>query len=117
MKTVKIIIPDEKPLSWNMVYAGSHWSVRQLEKDRVKYRIIENATHPEIFVTRVDIFIVAYFSGRPYDSDNIFDKIYVDGLKGLYLKDDSPQYVRYVATRSEKDANNPRLEIEIIEVD
>lgn len=117
MRIEKIIIQDEKPLSWNTMYAGVHWSVRSAEKERVRYMVLASASHPKMFTTRVDIFITAYFQGKQFDSDNIFDKVYVDALKGLYVPDDTPKYVRYVGTRSEKDANNPRLEIEIIEAD
>ena len=107
------------------MYAGQHWSKRAEEAQRVHflvknsprivgegesvYALKKNPTFPG----PVAISITAYFKGRQLDADNICAKLYVDGLKGWLLQDDSPEYVKSVTTCSMKDKDNPRVEIEI----
>ena len=40
---MKIILPDEKVVSWNILYAGRHWSTRQQEAKRV-HALVKYAT-------------------------------------------------------------------------
>lgn len=116
-----ITLKDEKPKSWNLIYSGRHWSHRAEEAKRIHELVKRSSNvmatssldgHPP-----VDITITAFFKGRQLDADNIASKFYIDGLKGWLIKDDSPEYVRSVTTRSMVDKDNPRVEIEIREVE
>ena len=121
---MKIILLGERPWSWNKMYSGIHWATRAKEAARVHELVwgeyLEN--HRDVFdldkiiTNRVDINIIVYFNDKPQDSDNICDKPYVDGLIGIWLADDTREYVRRVSTQSELDKENPRMEIEITEV-
>lgn len=115
---MKIVIPNERPLSLNKFYAGIHWTKRKKEADRV-HKLVRAFTpkNTTIIAKRVDILITAYFKDRPLDASNIFLKIYEDGLKGVVIADDSRAYVRCIGGRSEIDKFNPRVEIELIEVE
>lgn len=97
-----------------------HFSARAAEANRVhtlvKYTAYQNK-QLILFSKRVDIDIVVYFDKRPYDSDNISSKPYIDGLKGHIVVDDTPRYIRRVSTQSEVDRLHPRVEIAINEVD
>lgn len=114
---MKITIPNERPISWNKMYSGQHWAVRQAEAERVHLLVLAH-TPPRVepFKERVDISIVSYFKNRPLDPDNISSKLYIDGLKGRVIRDDTREYIRKVTTQSEVDAKNPRIEIEITPV-
>jgi len=124
---MKITLEGEKPMSWNTLYSGQHWSHRAAEAQRVhtmvKYARRSVAGSEQVYALRdnptfpssVDITITAYFKNRPLDADNIASKFYIDGLKGWLIKDDSPEYVRSVTTVSKIDNENPRVEIEIEE--
>lgn len=115
---MKIIIPNERPMSWNEFYRGGHWSKRSGEKNRVALAVRAQIDPYEarLFCGRVDIFTTVYYQQRPHDSDNITDKFFIDALCGWLIEDDTRQYVRWTATRSEIDRQNPRVEIEIVEV-
>ena len=122
---MKIILQGERPWSWNKMYSGIHWATRAKEAARVHelvwYEYLENhrditAAAPPIFENRVDILVTVYFKNKPMDADNICDKFLIDGLIGIWLADDTPEYVRRVSTQSEVDKENPRMEIEIVEV-
>lgn len=127
-----IILKGEQPQSWNRIYSGRHWRHRADEAKRV-HALVADAHNfqyldaSEMFArsksgntiptpASVDITITAFFKGRQLDADNIASKFYIDGLKGWLIKDDSPEYVRSVTTRSMVDKLSPRVEIEIREV-
>ena len=119
---MKIVLLDERPISWNKFYAGMHWSARKYEADRVhdlvKYTLL--ADYEEniwLLPYRVDIHITVYFKNRPQDPDNICSKLYIDGLIGNVIENDTRQFVRKVTVQSEIDRENPRLEIKIGEVE
>ena len=112
---MKIILEGERPWSWNKMYAGVHWSERKKEADRVHMLIkawLADSWLP--FKGRVDITITAYFKNKPQDPDNICSKLYIDGLIGNLIEDDTREYVRKVTTISEIDRENPRVEIEVL---
>ena len=114
---VKIIIPDERGPSWNDFYSGGHWSKRKDAKDRAR-QLVRAYLPPDVspFTVPVDIFITVYFASRQQDSDNICDKLIIDGLRPWVIPDDDRRYVRWAATRSEIDKHNPRIEIEVVPV-
>lgn len=120
---MKIVLQNERPVSWNKFYSGMHWSVRQDEAKRVHELVwatlhSSDDMHTDAMMDgRVDIHITVYFDKRPYDPDNICSKLYVDGLKDNVIENDTRQYVRRVTVQSEIDRENPRVEIEIQEVE
>jgi len=63
----------------------------------------------------VDIEVWAWFDKYPLDADNICAKLYVDGLKGLLIEDDSYKYVNSVRTVTRIDRERPRMLIQISE--
>lgn len=114
MKT--IVLPGERPQSWNTYYSGAHWSKRQAEVNRVRQVVRAALTGNETpYQQPVEIDIVAYFKNRPLDPDNIAAKLYIDALKGWLLQDDTPQCVSSVTTTSMVDKANPRLVIVILD--
>lgn len=118
---MKIVLPNERPISWNTYYAGAHWIIRKKKATEihtlVKYALMEMGYHgrSKLIAGKVNIKVIAYFKNRPYDSDNIPAKLYVDGLKDILIQDDTYRYVGDVTTRSEIDKQNPRVEIVIEE--
>jgi len=114
--SMKITLEGERPWSWNQMYAGVHWSKRKEEADRVHDEVWLDCHvfKREMIIGVVDIHITAYFKNRPLDSDNICSKLYIDGLIGNVIEDDTREFVRRVSTQSEVDKENPRVEIEII---
>lgn len=109
----RLILPDERPQSWNTFYSGTHWSNRRDEAERVHQLVGLCAGAASVAEQPVDITVTAYFAGRPLDPCNITAKLYIDGLIGKWIKDDSPEFVRSVTTRSRVDKENPRVEIEM----
>ncbi len=104
---MKLIIPDHKAISWNYLYRGQHWSKRaKLAEDihlLVYASVCQQANNKEkLYGKKVDIHIITH-QKRPIDSDNICAKLYIDGLKGLIITDDTPEYVGKVTTESIKD--------------
>lgn len=113
-KPIKIVLEGERPVSLNAYYAGMHWTKRKAEADRVHWMIhILNQKEKPLLKHIVDIAMHVYFKSRPLDADNIMAKMYIDGLKGKVIVDDSPKYVRSVTTVSLTDRENPRVEIMI----
>lgn len=97
---------DGAPMSWNVLYASPHWSVRRrivgAIREQVYYAVVGGLGSPvEMLDSPVDVSIVAY-SSRPVDADNICAKVYIDGLVGLLLPDDNYQVVRQVCLASER---------------
>lgn len=122
-----IILEGERPMSWNTMYAGAHWSKRKAEADRVHELVWAYIKETNYFgawkekvesgkAGRVDIHITAYFKNRELDPDNICSKMYIDGLIGNLIEDDTRERVRKVTVQSEIDCDNPRVEIEVLEI-
>lgn len=119
MRTVTLTLIDEKPMSWNKMYSGLHWSDRLAEAERA-HLAVRVAVDPDepIFDKPVAITVRAYFKDKrsQLDASNITAKMYEDGLIGWLIEDDTPQYVCSMTTVSLIDRKNPRVEIEIREV-
>lgn len=114
MKT--IVLPGERPTSWNKYYSGAHWSERRDEVNRVRQVVRAALTgNEEPYPFAVKIEITAYYDNHPLDCDNLAAKLYIDALKGWLLRDDTPQCVRSVTTASFVDKANPRVEIVIMD--
>lgn len=118
-RSVTIVMPQEQPMSLNHLFARLHWAKRNAEVSRVK-QMVRAYLDPDwpMFDGEVDIQVRAYFKNKrvQLDSDNIPCKLYVDGLKGWLIPDDSREYVRGVLPVSEIDRENPRVEINVTEV-
>jgi hypothetical protein len=97
-----IVLNGERPISWNKFYSGRHWAIRKKEKDRVRELLRTHLTGEVIIKVPVNILIVGVFNKRPLDSDNICDKLYIDGLKEHLLTDDDIRYVHATTTISVK---------------
>ena len=99
-------------------FFGLHWKLQNDEAQRV-HQLVKYHIKPEhyLFKKKVDISITTYFKKRPLDSDNTSAKLYVDGLKGRVIENDSPKYVGFVSTKSMVDKSDPRMKIQIIESD
>lgn len=118
MRTLTIIIPEERPTSWNKYYSGEHWSKRNKEAGRVHW-LVRAYLDPEspIFDTLVDIEVAVYFENNNIrlDASNITAKLYEDGLIGHLIENDSWRQVRSVKTITLLDRVDPRVEITITE--
>lgn len=111
-----IWLAGERPISWNKFYSGMHWAKRKELADAT-HLVVQAAVGPdaEEYKKPVNIRLVAAFKNRPLDADNICAKLYIDGLiHAGVLVDDSPTYVRTVATTSLVDRNRPGLLISIV---
>ena len=113
-----ITIPDERGPSWNDFYSGGHWSKRKNAKDRAR-QLVRAYLDPNVepFDCIVDVFVTVYFKSRAQDSDNICDKLLIDGLRPWVIVDDDRRYIRWACTRSAIDKVNPRIEIEVVPVE
>lgn len=112
---VHIVLPGERPPSWNDSYAGQHWTKRQaaIERVRMAVRAAIDPDECQPFAVPVCITVTVYFADKPQDADNIPAKLYVDALKGWVLRDDDGRYVRSVTTVTELDARRPRVVIDV----
>lgn len=114
MTVTTIVLPDERPVSWNTLYSGRHWSWRSKEKTRVKELVREHLPKGATpYDVPVDIEVTVYFDKRPLDSDNICDKFYIDAIKHALIHEDDRRFVRRVITESCVDKKNPRTVITI----
>jgi len=116
---VCLVLPNERPPSWNKAYAGQHWTQRRNEVARIRLavraEIDPEQTTP--FVVPVDVTVTVFFDRMPLDADNIPAKLYVDALRPWLLTDDDRRFVRSVRTVTEVDVKQPRVEIRIEAVD
>lgn len=119
---ITIVIPDERPMSWNKFYGGQHHSVRTAEAKRVHglvrtYMVSMGLRYGDCYEYPVDIEVNAYFKNKPLDSDNICSKLYIDGLKEYIIVDDNIKHVARVSSKSFIDACDPRVEIVITQIE
>jgi hypothetical protein len=94
--SVVIQLQGERPMSWNTFYAGKHWSMRQEEADRVHALVACHCIGYTPFTRPVDIRFYVGFKSRPIDPDNVATKLYIDGMKGRVLTDDTHKQIRSV---------------------
>lgn len=114
---MRIVIPGERPMSWNMMYSGGHWTLRRAEAERVHRMVRAYAPYGEETISiPVEIEMIVWFDHHPTDASNITVKLYEDGLiyAGI-IPDDSYKTVLAVTTRSRVDKEYPRVEIIIRE--
>lgn len=76
---MKIVMPNERPVSWNKIYESRHWIFRKNLASSVHRKVIrrleEMGYRPldktKMFTKPVEIDVTAYFKNRPLDADNI----------------------------------------------
>lgn len=110
-------------MSWNSIYsANSKWirnsfatDIHTLVRNELLVRGYGVQKTKNYFKNKVDIDIVAYFTNRPLDSDNIPAKLYIDGLKDYLIANDGYKYVGKVSTESVLTEGKDRIEITITE--
>lgn len=96
MSGVVIQLQGERPMSWNTFYAGKHWRVRKQEADRVHMLVASQCLGQTPFARPVHIRFYVGFDKRPLDPDNVALKLYIDGLKGRVIADDTIKQIRSV---------------------
>lgn len=106
--------------SWNAICNQNSFWRRKVIVDGIHARVfdalIEQKIPKHLFLHKVNINVTAYCKLRPFDSDNIPAKFYLDPLKGWLFKNDGIQYVGQVRTESKIDrVGTERVEIHIIE--
>lgn len=114
MRVERITLEGERPQSWN-VLKRAHWTRWQREVGRCALLVRAQAGAAEMFTGPVHITVLAHFDSRPLDASNVPAKLYEDGLKGTYLRDDNPNFVTSMTTISLIDKAEPRVEIIIEE--
>ncbi len=112
----RFTVPDETLPSWNKFYSGQHWAVRKKMADywheQIGWILRVSWGRKAIIVKPVSIHITCYFKNKRWiDADNLCGKLIIDALKGVVIKDDSPEYVQDVCLSSRIDTKNPRTEI------
>lgn len=116
----KIVMPEERPMSVNRIWAGIHWKTRSSYKNKVKDALtaILKQYGCELIDEKVDISLVCRMKNTSrsnlYDSDNVVIKPYIDSLRGIILKDDTTNYVGRVCVEVLADNETPGLEIIIL---
>jgi hypothetical protein len=122
---VVIVLDGERPLSWNGMYAGKHFSKRS-KMANLAHMLVRRAI-PDGFIPFskvVDIHITAEMKHPVMDSDNVVAKVMIDGLKPdkddshqpFVIRDDDPRWVRRVTTEAVKAKDN-RVTIRVTEVE
>lgn len=118
--SVTIILDGDRPISWNQMYSGLHWSSRKELADTthklVWWTVKEQLPGASIFKNKVAITVRAYMNGRILDCDNVATKLYIDGLKGILIEDDDLGYVGRVTAEVIRVKEDPRVEIEVTEM-
>lgn len=98
--------------SWNALYKANKWARKKIvddEREALGF-LLKGKFPPQ--KEKVDITI-RQFGKRPIDSDNVCAKLWVDSLKDIgVLVNDTPKYLGWVHTKSEK--GEPKTIIEIL---
>lgn len=111
-----LVLNNEEPVSYNrLLRLNPHARNREAQTRKLLVREALPAQY-SLYEVQVDIAIIAYFKKQMQDNCNITAKLYIDGLLGLVIVDDSPRYVRSVMTISRHDPDRPRVEIYLAKV-
>lgn len=108
MKPITIYLPDEKPMTLNTFYAGTHWSKRSTEAHRVHDLVATKLIGCKMYSVPVRIYIeTGYKDRRRHDPDGAASKLYIDGLVlGGLLEDDDLEHVKSVTLSSVRADHN-----------
>lgn len=80
----------------NKIYAGVHWTVRKkqaMEMHEITANSIKDQCTPKIFDTPVNVKIW-YNTRMDIDNHGYLSKMIIDGMKGLFIEDDTRKYVK-----------------------
>lgn len=110
-----LVLEGERPMSWNQLYKQGHWGARKQEADRVHQLVSLEARGMRMAEGVVSIEVMAFFDKYPLDADNICAKMYIDGLIGTVIENDSYKFVSSVMTETLIDREDPRVVIHISE--
>jgi hypothetical protein len=101
--------------SYNDFYAGMHYTKRVKLKNMWRLLVLESLPlEYEMFAVPVDIWVYAEYKNNPCDSDNLADKLIIDGLKGKVLKDDNNKWVQWTCTMG-RAGERDYVTVEIVE--
>ena len=121
MRIMQITLEDEKPLTWNQLYAGKHWGTRKAEADRV-HEIVQAAVReryaepPKFEKVHIEVAYLSPERRTVRDPCNIPAKMYIDGLVHAgVIEDDSYKYVKSVTTKRIISDEPRKVVIEIVE--
>ena len=84
--------------SLNKIYAGIHWSKRKAYADLFKM-VVRNAlkrTAVGCYQEPVEVEM-KFNTGIDIDNCGLAQKLIIDGMKGILIRDDSPKCVRKVS--------------------
>jgi hypothetical protein len=100
--TRKIVIPG-RAIGWQQFYRGKHWAVRAAVAQQI-HGLVRAALDPEqpMFTGQIAVTVTAQFVHHLMDADNICSKVFIDGIKGWWVPDDTPGWIRSVTTISEE---------------
>jgi len=126
MPSITLVLPGEKPPSWNSFYSGKVYHSDRTAMKNAAHLLVTDAVnrYEELngpialrFPVRLG-YTVYYKTAQRRDISNIMLKMYEDGLVHAgVLPDDSTQYVAEMTVRARLDRENgPRVEIEIEEM-
>ncbi len=119
---MKIVIEDYKLPSWNMMYAGMHWTKRrQIVKDARSYitfavhTVIDQSDIPFRHPVTID-YEIHYKDKRRRDPDNACIKILTDGIvqEGIPV-DDSYEQITQITIRMRGGQESDKIIITIEE--
>ena len=112
MRRISFKIPEVPP-SYNMFYAGIHWSKRKQMANEwhnlVAYSFLEKYKGFKPIKSRnIKVDFVINKKGKLVDIDNFAVKLIIDGLKGILYEDDD-QIIEYKVTRGKKKKNETEV--------
>jgi len=124
MQSAKLTIPGRLPgLNELLGSANRHWAVgNRMKKDAMeKVLWYCKAARLPTFIGKVSVKIACYEKTKRRDEDNVISgatKVILDALqRGGYLAGDGQKYIRLIPQPVSLDRRNPRIEIEIVEVE
>lgn len=102
-----------KPISWNTVYAGKHFSYRKKLKDQWrKFFQSKLSEHKKLYAEKFEISLKAN-SRADIDNLGIMAKFFADTLKNMgWITDDSPKFYKKFSIIADKE-NMPYNHFEI----
>lgn len=103
----KIVIGGERAINWQKFYQGGHWGPRSEIAKRM-HALVRALLDPELpmFDGQIDVKVTAIGKGVIPDPDNVCDKVLIDGIKGWWVPDDTPGWIRNATTTSQEGPEN-----------
>jgi Holliday junction resolvase RusA-like endonuclease len=118
---VKLVIPGTLPSLNEIIDAAKgHWNNYRELKETYTYAVAWRAKQQLPLIHCADLTITWYCPNKRKDKDNIMagTKFILDGLqKAGRIENDGWKQIRNITNRFEVDKKNPRIEIEIMEIE